>query len=305
MPRVIELSIAPEKADAVLERLQGMEGVVGLARHAAASLSPPGDIVAVQVANDAVRTVLEALAELEVLDGGSIATNEPRSLLSPRHQHTIDRESNETVWDEMAFMLREDTNLAVNYLALMALAGAVAAVGLWTDTLHIVIASMLIAPAFEPLVRMPFGLIVGLRELATGGLVSAVAGYLMLVLGSLLATFILQLVDPRSLQELQGQFWLAYWSTVTATAVFTSVLGAVAGVLVITGQRSVLTTGVMVALALIPSLSIVGVALAVADFTLAGRGFVRWTVDVGLVVAISAGVIWLKQLLLHRRRALS
>lgn len=84
-----------------------------------------------------------------------------------------------------------------------------------------------------------------------------------------------------------------------------SAFAAAAGAVVITGQRSVLTTGVMIALALIPSMSIVGMALASADLALAGRGFVRWSVDAVLVVLISAVVLGLKQLLLHRRRALS
>lgn len=305
MPRSIEVSVPPQKADAIIERVEGMDGVVSLARQRGASLQPRGDIVSIQTTNDATRRVLRAIDELDVLDEGSIVTNEPRSIISPKHQEQINRESNETIWDEMAFLLRQDTNLAPNYLALMALAGAIAAAGLWTDTLHVVIGSMVIAPAFEPLVRIPFGFVAGPRRIAKTGLVSAVAGYIALAVGAAVALLILHAVDSTRTAELRTRYWVEFWSTLTATGVVVSTFAGAAGAVVVSGQRSVLTTGVMIALALIPSMAIVGMGLAVGDFALAGRGFARWAVDVGLVVLLSAAVFGLKRWYLNRHRALS
>jgi hypothetical protein len=48
MPRTIEVSVSPEKVDAILRRVQGVEGVVGIARQRGASLRPPGDILSIQ-----------------------------------------------------------------------------------------------------------------------------------------------------------------------------------------------------------------------------------------------------------------
>jgi hypothetical protein len=305
MPRSIQLSVPPEKADAVLRSIQDIEGVVGLARQRGMSLQPCGDIVLIQTTNDATREVLAILDELGVTDGGSVVTSEPRSMISPDHQDLIDRESNETIWDEMAFLLRQDTNLAPNYLALMSLAGAIAAAGLWTDTLHIVIGSMVIAPAFEPLVRIPFGFISGPKRIAVSGMVAGGAGYLLLALGAVVSALILQAVDSERSVELGTRSWVQFWSTVTPTGVVASTFAAAAGAVVISGQRSVLTTGVMIALALIPSMAIVGMGISVGDFSLAAGGFVRWAVDVALVVVVSALVLSLKRLYLHRHRALS
>jgi hypothetical protein len=78
--------------------------------------------------------------------------------------------------------MRGDTNLGVNYLSLMALAGAIAAAGLWTGMLHIIVGAMVIAPAFEPLMRIPFGLICGTREVSVRGAKSGAAGYLAMAL---------------------------------------------------------------------------------------------------------------------------
>lgn len=220
MPRTVEVSVSPDKIDPMLERLNRMDGVVGLSLQRGVSLNPPGDVLTIRATNEGTRSVLNLLADLDVLDGGSILTSEPRSLMTRQYQNGIDRESNETIWDEMAFLLRRDTNLSANYLLLMALSGAVAAIGLWTDTLHIVIGAMVLAPGFEPLLRIPFGWIGGPRRLASRGLLSTVAGYLLLALGAALTLGLLRVVDPAASLDLTTRFWVRYWSSVTPTGWF-------------------------------------------------------------------------------------
>jgi hypothetical protein len=303
MPRSFEISVPSATADAILRRIEGIDGVVGHGVQRGASLDPPGDVLTIHTTNDATRPVTDLLAELGVPDSGSVVTSEPRSVIARAHRDLLDRESNETTWDEMAFMLREDTNLAVNYLALMMLAGAIAAVGLWADTLHVIIGAMVIAPAFEPLVRMPFGVIVGRSRIAIGGLASAAAGYAMLTLGAIGAVVIMRALEGPV--ELESREWVRFWTTPTAAGAVTSAFAAAAGALVITGQRSVLTTGVMIALALIPSMCIVGMGIAVGDLALAGRGLVRWAIDATLVLGIGGAVLGSKKVYLQRSDALS
>lgn len=304
MPRTIEAIVPPEKTDAVIERMRRLDSVAGISVQRRASVQPRGDIVTLQATNDGTRAALDALADLGVTEGGSILTSEPRSLISPPYQGGIDRESNETVWDEMAFLLRRDSNVSVNYLAVMGLAGAVAAVGLWTNTVHVVVGAMLLAPGFEPLLRIPFALISGPRDLLTGGLRSSAYGYLLLALGAALTLLVLRLVDPGAAPELESRSWVRYWSSLTPPSVVLSVLAAAAGAVVITAQRSVLSSGVMIALALVPGMSIAGMALVSGEFWLAAQGLGRWAVDAASVVVVSAAVLGLKQAFIHKRRAL-
>jgi hypothetical protein len=304
MPRSIEIAVSADKADAIIQRLDNIDGIVGLSRQRNASIDPPGDVLTIQATNDALRPLFRELEGLEVQQTGTILTNDLKCLISPSHQNEIDSESNETIWDEMASLLRQDTNIDFNFLALMFLSGAIAAAGLWTDKLHIVIGAMVIAPAFEPLIRIPFGLVSALRPLARRGVISTLAGYGLMIAGAAIAAFILQQIDPKPATVLESQTGVSYWSSFTATGVFVSLLGAAAGAVVVCGLRSVLTTGVMITLALVPSMSIVGMGIAMADFALAGNGFSRWTVDAILVLAVSAFIIVLKQKLVHRRHAL-
>lgn len=304
MPRTIEVSVPSAKADAILERVRGMDGVVGLARQRAASLDPPGDVLSIRATNDGTRGVLRLLDELEVTDGGSILTAQPQSLIAPGYENGIDRESNETIWEEMASLLRRETNPAPNFLSLMVLSGAVAAVGLWTDTLHIVIGAMVIAPGFEPLLRIPFGLIGGPRVLASRGLASTAAGYLALALGAALTLLLLRVVDSTRPPDLETRYWVGYWSKMTPVGVILALIAGAAGAFTVTAQRSVLSAGVMIALALVPSLAIAAMALVSGNPELAGEGILRWGADAGSVLLTGGVVLAAKQRLVHRRRAL-
>lgn len=305
MPRTVRIAANASNIDAILQRVESLDGILGISHLSQASLKPPGDVLSLTVTNEATRPLLALLDELRISDSGSVEMTEPTSLAVAGKQHEINHESNETVWDEMAFLLRSDTNPSLNYLVAMAMAGAIAAGGLWTDTLHLIVGAMIIAPAFEPLARLPFALVTGARELISTGVTSILAGNALLVLGAALATLLLEIWGTRPAVPLAEQQWMTYWSTPTFAGLLVSAFGAVAGAVIIGGQRAVLTTGVMITLALIPSMALVGMGIATADFSIAGQGLLRWLMDAALVIAMSAAVFRLKHRYLHRERALS
>jgi hypothetical protein len=305
MPRNIEVSIPAEQANAILERLRNVDGIVGWARYPGASLQPPGDVLSIQATSEGTRQVVALLEDCEATRLASIRTSGLSSLISAKHQTAINAESNETIWDEMAFMLRGDTNPSANFFVGMSLAGAIATAGLWSDTLHIIIGAMIVAPGFEPLARLPFALISGAYDLIRGGVLGTLGGYLMLAVGAALTAGILALSQPEVIHTLTHQQWVQYWSQITFPGVVSSILAGTAGAVLISGQRSVLTTGVMISLALIPSMALVGLGLSIGDISLAAKGFMHWALDVTLVIVMSAIVFAVKKHVLHRRRALS
>lgn len=305
MPRTIQVVVPPSKTDELVERVRSSKGVVGLALQRGVSLDPPGDIVIIQSTNDSSHGVLSLLDSLNVTSNGSVLTSQPLSLVSPPYQNRLNKESNETIWEEVAFLLRRDTNLGFNYLSLMALAGAIAAAGIWTDMVHIVIGAMVIAPGFEPLLRIPLGMIAGPRVLASRGLWTSLAGHAMIAVGAALTVLLLLLIDPtNAATPLESRFWVQYWTTFTPPGVVVSLVAGAAGAITVMAQRSVLTAGVMIALALIPTISIAGMALASGNLPLAGAGLLRWAVDVAAVVGVGTIVLGLKQALTHRRHAI-
>lgn len=67
-------------------------------------------------------------------------------------------------------------------------------------------------------------------------------------------------------------------------------------------HRSVLTSGVMIALALIPSAVIFSMGLMTGRLDIAIKGLQRWLIEAGLVVTTAALVfIWKRQVVQQRK----
>lgn len=303
MSRVIQAVMTADQRADVVKRLEKVAGVVGVSVLVGASRTPAGDIVSVQVSNDAARDVLKQLGEAGALRGGSAVLSEPTALIAPAGQQLIDWESNEAAWEEIAALLRRDTNVGPNFLVLMAVAGAIAAVGIVEDTIHIVVGAMLLAPGFEPILRIVFGGLTGGRGTGVGsGLWSTLTGYAALAAGAGVSVLVLSALGRVPPDGLFALPLVQYWTGIGITGLFVAVLAAIAGAAVVTSRRSVLAAGVMVALALVPGMAIGGMGLALGEVTVAMKGILRWTVD-ALSVAVAGGLtLGLKRWFIHRRR---
>lgn len=76
-----------------------------------------------------------------------------------------------------------------------------------------------------------------------------------------------------------------------------------AGAVVVAAQRSVLSAGVMIALALIPTATITGMAIAMGELDVAGAAARRWLLEVAIVTVIASLVLFAKQSVHQKRRA--
>lgn len=299
MSRLIQISLPQQDTPGLLEQLEGCRGVVGFSLQRNASLKPQGDVVTVEATNDGAGLLQQLLVEPEKRSGWTIVSSEPRSMQSEPDQEAIERETNEASWPEMAALLRKETNVTANYLMAMFFAGMVAALGLLSNTLHIVVGAMVIAPAFEPITRVVFGLLARDARIVKAGIWSTGAGYGTLIVGAAAATWLLNLLSSPASPPEQLPL-VRYWSTLSASAVLVSLAAGAAGAAVIAAQRSVLTAGVMIALALVPSAAIIGLALATAEPGLIPAAALRWAVDVLCVLVAGGAVFAIKKIILQR-----
>ncbi len=302
MPRTVELVVPSERTGEALDRITAIDGVMSVALTRGASVLPPGDVVTVTATTSAARAVLKDVAEFDL--SPSVTTSTPGTVISAEHQDEIAAEGNEALWDEMVLLLRRNANPTLNFLVLMGLSGAIAAAGLWADTVHVVIAAMVVAPGFQPLLRIPLGPVVGSGNFAVRGGVAAASGYLVLTVAAA-ATLAVLLVLAGERGPLDERTWVTFWSTTDRSDIVVSAAAAAAGAIVVTAQLPVLTAGVMIALALVPAAALTGMALVAADLSLALAALVRWSVDVVVVVAVGGGVFFAKQRLVHRQPALA
>lgn len=139
MHRSVHIAIPSERRELLLERLQKADGIVAIAAHLGASHQPDGDLVTVRGTNDAAISVVRIVSDPGLAEDGVVAIAEPVGLVSAVRRRKLDGDTSEASWEEMDTLLRRGANPSHNFLALMFLAGAVAGVGLFVDTLHIVV----------------------------------------------------------------------------------------------------------------------------------------------------------------------
>ncbi|MBW3567098.1 MAG: DUF389 domain-containing protein, partial [Proteobacteria bacterium] len=224
------------------------------------------------------------------------------SVVSPGMNHDITKDSAEATWEEMELMIAREGNMTLNGMLLMAVAGVIASVGLMNSVLHLVVAAMVIAPGFEPVARVSLSLACGSGSWRRG-FIDTGKGYSSLLAGAFLGAALVRLIqgsEPGG-SYLPAGVLLEYWSSITATSLLASAVAGAAGGVLIATNRSILTAGVMIALALIPTPAVVAIGVLDGDFDMAGRGLLRWIIEVVIVLVLTVLVFTWKRVHIQKR----
>jgi hypothetical protein len=307
MYRSFEVSVPPAATDEVLASLERLDAVVSLSVDRGASIKPPGDAITVHSLNSGAGDVLRIVEEAHAHGQVSVATADLASLIDREHADAIVKDTDEALWEETEAGVRHQGRPTHNYLLLMAAGGAIAATGFLstppTQTIAFVSASV-IAPGFEPLAKVPLGLALGRWRTVLRGLRSALFGYLLIVAAAALAYLLLEATGATTLKNFLGNKEVDKLSNPISLDLLVSGAAAVAGVVMVATRRFALLAGPLMALALIPSAAMAGVAAVTGEGKLVFQGLERLGIDIGLIFLFGLLVAGLKQALVHRRRPL-
>lgn len=303
MARTIELTTPPDLTDSLLRRIEPLDGIISVHLNRGASVQPSGDVLTIVCINDAFLRIANLASDQRI----SALTNVPGSVYSAAHHAALARDSNESTWEEIESSIARESNMTRNNMVLMACAGSIAAIGTLTDAIHVVIGAMVIAPGFEPVTRIALGVVTRGRAWRDG-LVDTLRGYAAIIAAAWLTALILQLFGLGGLlgsaAYLPQRSLLNYWLYPTVPSIMASIVAGAAGGVVLATNRSVLTAGVMIALALIPAAAATGLSLAAMEWDSALRAAVRWLAEVAIVFLTSAAVFLYKRAFVHRRAML-
>lgn len=308
MHRTFTLTVPPAVTEPLCQQLLPLADVIGLSVQPGGSRKPAGDVITLQVLNrgadEVLRRARAAVARPEDL---AVATAELASLIAPADKERIDRDNDQAIWEEMSAGLRYQARLTPNFFVLMSLGGVMAAVGLVSDPVPqavAFIASSIIAPAFEPLAKVPLGLVLRQWHLAWQGLVATLFGYVVLITAAGLTTVLLLRTGAASVADLVTNPEVATLRHPDLKALLVAGAGAVAGVLVLAAFRRSVIAGPLIALALMPAAALVGAGLAAGYPALAWHGLERTGADAGFILVAGLVVFGFKQIVRHRRQPL-
>lgn len=303
MHRTLTIAVPPAATDPLTADLLTIDDVIGLSVSRGSSLKPPGDVITVHVLNRGADEVLRRAAEI---DGPvSVVTAEAASFTDLSHDKKVETDVDEAIWEEMETGLRHQGRVTPNYVALMGLGGAVAAVGLVSEPVPQVIAfvaSAIIAPGFEPVAKIPLGLVLRRWSVVGRGLYSAVVGYAVLILTAALAFWALQAAGAVSHSQLLNNPEVERIARPELPGLLVSACGAFAGVVMLAAYRRSVIAGPLIALTIIPAAALIGMAPVAGSWAVALEGLERLAIDLGLIVFAGVVVVAVKQAVVHKRK---
>ncbi|MDP8991884.1 MAG: DUF389 domain-containing protein [Actinomycetota bacterium] len=304
MQRAIYISVPPSATDELLAELESHEHVTALSVAREASVKPPGDVVTVHALDRGSDAVLAAAQRAQRHGPVSVATEELLSIADPEHHDKLVRDIDEGLWEEALTGLGHRGRVTVNFVALIVAGGVIALTGLVTETNQaavVFVAAAIIAPGFEPIAKIPLGLVLRRRALLRRGLRSVTIGYLALIAASAIAYLGLRAAGVITEDQLVTNSEVRRLADPSVIDVLVSAAGALTGMIMEVANRRNMIAGPLIALALIPATALVGAGVGAGEVGLALEALMRLALDFALVVCLGAAVVAYKQARVHRR----
>ena len=163
--------------------------------------------------------------------------------------------SPQIISDRTIEKVAREAQLSASYLIFTAMSGILAAVALLTNSVPILIGSMVIAPALPPLGLVSLGIVAKRFKLALKGITTAILGFLVAMVFAMLTTWLLNitnilpeetnLINKQLLEERVNPGW---YSVIAAIA------AGISGAIALVKQKTDTLVGVVAALALVPAI---------------------------------------------------
>lgn len=93
---------------------------------------------------------------------------------------------------------------------------------------------------------------------------------------------------------------LNYWATLNPTVYFIAAVAGFVGSFVTASRQHSLIPSITIALALVPTMTIVGITAVAGEWSFAGTSILRWLIEVELCLLFSALAFLLKKKLSHK-----
>ncbi|MCI1190038.1 DUF389 domain-containing protein [Hymenobacter sp. DH14] len=306
MHRTFTLTVPATVTEPLCQQLERLPDVVGLSVQPGGSRKPAGDVLTLQVLNRGADEVLRlARAAVPADEQLSIATAEIASIIAPADKQRIKNDRDEAIWEEMIAGLCYSARINANYISLMALGGLLAAIGLVSDPVPQAVAfisSSIVAPGFEPLAKIPLGLVLRDWKLVGRGLISTLVGYAVFALAAFLTMHGLLAAEATTVADLVGNAEVESLRHPGLKELGVAGAGALAGILILAAYRRSIIAGPLIALALMPAAALIGSGLAIGQPALALQGVERTLADAGFIVVAGLLIFGLKQLFQHQRQ---
>ncbi|MFL5870335.1 MAG: DUF389 domain-containing protein [Solirubrobacterales bacterium] len=277
----MRVAVPGDRAATLGERLESTGGVHRLVRSDS-ELRADGIVLSADVDPVVADEVVAALDELCVeVDDYVLVRQEviaPSAIGRPRRHGP-----NAFAWFELMGEARANARPIARYLALMAVAGAIAALGVLEDNSILIVGAMAVSPDLLPICATCVGIVSGRPPLVRRAGVTLLIGLLLVTAVALALTAPLDLLGILGDSFELGDSGLGSLASIDYSTVLVALAAGVAAILSFETRASA-AVGVAISVTTIPAAGFLGVALALGDATNAGGAALVLAVNVILLI---------------------
>ena len=269
---------------------------------------PEGHAILCDVAREDASVVIADLKEIGIHKCGSIAIEDIDSQISDvaiaAEKAAAGLPSDAVVWEEVESRTSENVELSGSFLAFMVVATLIAAVGILTDQLILIIGAMVVGPEFGPLAGLCVALVHKRGDVARRSLMALAIGFPLAIACSFAMTLVLDLADliPEDFSQENHPF-TEFISSPDEFSAIVAALAGVAGILSLTSAKSGALVGVLISVTTIPAAANIGLAAALGNTEEGLGALAQLALNLGVIVGAGVAVLYLQRLLYLRRKA--
>ena len=291
-------------AEQALDVLNGVASVYNVVHLPDAARQPRGDLILADVAREDVSAVIEELRRRGVAERGSISILELTATLSHRAERAeraaAGSPADAVVWEEVTARTSESTELSYSFVAFMVLATLIAAVGILTDSIILIIGAMVVGPEFGPLAGFCVAVVTRRPALARRSLAALAVGFPAAIAGSWLLTLALRAAGEAP-DEVAHPATL-FISDPNVYSVLVAAFAGVAGMLSLTTAKSGALIGVLISVTTIPAAANVGVAAAYRNWDEFDGALLQLAINLATIILAGIATLGVQRVLFARRR---
>jgi uncharacterized hydrophobic protein (TIGR00271 family) len=303
----LRLVVPPDLAEHTLNLLFSTPSVVNIVHLPGAAARPDGDLVLADVAREDASVIVEDLRAAGLEHRGSISLEAVEAALSDAAREAERQASGSAadavVWEEVEHRTSESAELSWSFLAFMVLATLIAAIGIVSDSLILIIGAMIVGPEFGPLAGVSVAVVERRLGLARRSLTALAVGFPAGIAAAFAMTTVLRAADraPEALGAGTHPATL-FISKPNVYSVLVAVLAGIAGTLSLTTAKSGALIGVLISVTTIPAAANIGVAAAYADWPELAGASAQLALNLFSIIAAGVATLTVQRRLYGRRR---
>jgi len=219
-----------------------------------------GDLLIINLLYDDIDVLLDNLSskfDFAHDKERSLVIFTPDSVI-PRDEKKLEKVSSRITRESLVTYTQDNSELNMKYVVLVIAASVITSLGLILDNVAVIVGSMVIAPVLGPLLGITIGIVLGDNRLIKQGLLAEIAGTML----AIIVGFVIGIIIPHV--EITNS--LAVRMNPTLADLFIAIAaGAASAYSLIKDQLKTGIVGVMVAAALVPVMSTIGIGIAVRN----------------------------------------